>query len=452
MTIPGLSHNASLLLYTLAAVLGLIVLIARFKLNAFLALILASLFVGLCAGMKLPEIARGFQAGVGATLGSIAVVVGLGTMLGKMLAESGGAEVVAHTLTSALGQKRLHWTMLIVALVVGLPVFFGVGVVLLIPVVFAIARTTRTPLLSLGIPLLAGLSVSHGLVPPHPGPMVAIEKLNADIGKTIFYAMLIGLPTAVVAGPLFGRLISRHVRVEIGGIGAELAPRSERKSPPGFGMTLLTILLPVLLMLMATLADVTLPPRDPWRAWADLIGSPLVAMLAATLFSFWSFGAACGFDRKQILKFTEDCVGPAAGILLVVGAGGGFSKVLDNSGVADAIAGLVSGSRLSPLLLGWLVAVLIRVAVGSATVTITMSAAIMLPVLTALPGTNRELLVIAMGAGSLCLSHLNDGGFWFVKEYFNMTVPQTLKTWTVMETLISVVALLFTLALNGLIQ
>jgi len=401
--------------------------------------------------MKLPEIARDFQAGVGATLGFIAVVVGLGTMLGKMLAESGGAEVVAHTLIGALGPNRLHWTMLIVAFVVGIPVFFGVGVVLLIPVVFAIARATRTPLLFLGIPLVAGLSVSHGLVPPHPGPMVAIEKLNADVGKTILYSMLIGIPTAVLAGPLFGRFISRHVRVELGGIGAELVQHSERKSPPGFGMTLFTILLPVLFMLVATLADVTLPPANPWRAWADLMGSPLVAMLAATLFSFWSFGAACGFNRKQILKFTEDCVGPAASIMLVVGAGGGFSKVLDNSGVDDAIAGLVSGSGVSPLVLGWLVAVLIRVAVGSATVTITMSAAIMLPVVTAAPGTNRELLVIAMGAGSLFLSHLNDGGFWFVKEYFNMTVPQTLKTWSVMETIISVVALLFTLALNAVI-
>ena len=446
------SHHTSLLLYTLAAVLGLIVLIARFKLHAFLALILASLFVGLCAGMKLPEIARDFQVGVGTTLGSIAVVVGLGTMLGKMLAESGGAEVVAHTLIRALGEKRLHWTMLLVALVVGIPVFFGVGVVLLIPVVFAIARQTGTPLLFLGLPLVAGLSVSHGIVPPHPGPMVAIGKLDADVGKTILYSLLIGVPTAIIAGPLFGQFISRHVRVDLGGIGAELVQHSERQNPPAFGMTLFTILLPVLLMLLATLADVTRPEGDRWRAWADLIGSPLVAMLVATLFSLWSFGAACGFDRKQILKFTEDCVGPAASILLVVGAGGGFSKVLDGSGVDDAIAGLVSGSKVSPLALGWLVAALIRVAVGSATVAITMSAAIMLPVLTAAPGTNRELLVISMGAGSLFLSHLNDGGFWFVKEYFNMTVPQTLKTWTVLETIISVVALGLVLALNGVLK
>jgi GntP family gluconate:H+ symporter len=445
-------HQTSLLLYTLAAVLGLIVLIARFKLNAFLALILASLSVGLCAGMKLPDIAREFQAGVGSTLGSIAVVVGLGTMLGKMLAESGGAEVVAHTLIRALGEQRLPWTMLLVALIVGLPVFFSVGLVLLIPVLFALARRTGAPLLHLGLPLVAGLSVSHGLVPPHPGPMVAIEKLGADVGKTILYALLIGVPTAILAGPLFGSFLSRRVAVEPGGIGAQLVQRSERKNPPGFGMTMLTILLPVLLMLGATLADVTRPEGDRVRAWADLIGSPLVAMLLATLFSFWSFGAACGFDRKQILKFTEDCVGPAASILLVVGAGGGFSKVLAGSGVEAAMAGWARGLDVSPLVLGWLVAALIRVAVGSATVAITMSAAILLPVLTAAPDTNRELLVISMGAGSLILSHLNDGGFWFVKEYFNMTVPQTLKTWTVMESLISVVALGCVLLLDAVLR
>ena len=450
-SILGVSHNTSLLLFTLIAVVGLIVLVAKFKLNAFLALILASLFVGLCSGMRLPEIGKAFQDGVGTTLGFIAIVVGLGTILGKMLAESGGAEVVAATFIKVLGEKRIHWTMMIVAFVVGLPVFFGVGVVLLIPIIFTIARKTKTPLLYLGIPMVAGLSASHGLVPPHPGPLVAIEKLGADVGKTILYAVIIGFPTAIIAGPIFGKFISRRVPVELGGIGEQLIKESVRKKLPTFGITLFTILLPVLLMLMATVADLTLAKENLLRGWADLIGSPLVSMLLAVLFSFYSFGRACGIDRRQILKFTEDCVGPAASILLVVGAGGGFSKVLDYSGVANAIAELVKGINISPLLLGWLVAALIRVAVGSATVTITLAASIIAPIAASVPGTNPELLVIAMGAGSLILSHVNDGGFWFVKEYFNMTVTQTLKTWTVMETIISIVALIFTLLLNVVI-
>ncbi len=441
MSIPGLSHDGSLLTFVLAAVIGLIVLVARFKLNAFLALILASLFVGLCSGMKLPEVAKAFQEGVGTTLGFIAVVVGLGTILGKMLAESGGAEVIAEKFIGWFGERRLPWTMLAVAFVVGLPVFFGVGLVLLAPILFTLAQRTNTPLLRLGIPVVAALSVAHGLVPPHPGPLVAIEKLGADVGKTIFYAVLIGLPTAIIAGPLFASYITCHVVAEPGGLGAQLIQKRERAKLPGFAITLFTILLPVALMLLATVADVSLPKDNRARVWADFLGAPLTSMTVAVLFSFYSFGGACGFDRRQILKFTEDCVGPAASILLVVGAGGGFSKVLDYSGADDAIAGLARHANLSPLLLGWLAAALIRVAVGSATVAITMAAAMVAPVAAAVPGTNAELLVVAMGAGSLILSHLNDGGFWFVKEYLNLTVPQTLKTWTVLETIISVVAL-----------
>jgi GntP family gluconate:H+ symporter len=450
-TIPGLSHDVSLLVFALIAVIGLILLIARFKLNAFVALILASLFVGLCAGMGLLEIVSSFQEGVGALLGSIAIVIGLGTILGKMLAESGGAEVVANTLLEVLGERRVHWTMLAVGFVVGITVWFSVGLVLLIPIVFTIAKSTRTPLLVLGLPLVAGLSVTHSLVPPHPGPMAAIARLQADAGKTILYSLIIGLPAAVIAGPLVGTFIGRKVLVALGGMSEQLTQKAERKNSPGFALTLFTILLPVLLMLMATVADITLAKGHRLREWIDFAGSPLVAMLVAVLFSFYSFGWARGFEAKQILKFTEDCLGPVAGVLLVVGAGGGFSRVLVASGVGKAIAGFAQGAETSPLVLGWLVAMLIRVATGSATVAITTAAGIIAEYAHSKTGTNMELLVVAMGAGSLILSHLNDGGFWFVKEYFNLTVTQTLKTWTVIVTVASVVALLLTLLLNKLV-
>jgi GntP family gluconate:H+ symporter len=448
IAVTGIESKNGLLLWVGAAVVGLVVLVARFKLNAFLALILASLFVGLCSGMKLPEVARAFQAGVGTTLGFIAVVVGLGTMLGKMLAESGGAEVIAGRFIKWLGHRRLPWTMLLVAFIIGLPVFFAVGLVLLIPIVYTLVRDTKTPLLTLGLPLVAGLSIAHTLVPPHPGPLAAIEKLGADVGRTIFYATLVGFPTAIVGGPLFARFIVPRVPVDVGGLGAQMVSPARPARMPGFGITLFTILLPVLLMLVATVAEVGLDQNNPARAWAGFVGSPLVALLIAVLFSFYSFGRVCGIGRNQILKFTEDCVGPAAGIMLVVGAGGGFSKVIEASGAADAIAGWAQGSNLSPLLLGWLAAALVRVAVGSATVAITLGAAIVAPVAASHPETNRELLVVALGAGSLTLSHLNDGGFWFVKEYFNLTVAQTLKTWTVMETIMSVVALVLVLVLD----
>ena len=446
--ILGLDRDATLLGCTGAAIVALIILVARFKLNAFIALMLATLFVGLCSGMPPLRVAKAFQEGVGNTLGFIAVVVGLGTMLGKLLSESGGAEVIANTLVRAFGTERLHWALMFVGFVAGLPVFFAVGLVLLMPILAALVRDTKRPLLSLGIPLVAGLSVSHGLVPPHPGPMLGIEQLSADVGKTIFYGIIIGIPTAIVAGPIFGKFISKHVTVELGGLGAALVPKRERQRSPSFATALGTILLPVVLMLAATIADFSLAKENTLRVWLDFAGSPAVAMLVATLVSLYTFGFACGFTRSDLLKFTDECVGPAAGIILIVGAGGGFSKVLDESGTGAVLAGATKDLNVSLLLLGWLLAAAIRVAVGSATVAIALAASLVAPMLAAAPGTNRELLVISLGAGSLILSHLNDGGFWFVKEYFGMTVPQTLKSWTAMETIISVVALVLVLVLD----
>jgi gluconate:H+ symporter, GntP family len=449
----GLSSNTTLLLYAAIAVIGLIVLIAHFKLNSFLALIVASLFVGWASGMDLPLIAKSFQEGVGAVLGSIAIVIGLGTILGKMLAESGGAEVVSERLIKALGPKRLHWTMMLVAFIVGLPVFFSVGLVLLAPVVFTLVKQTRTPLIFLAIPLVAGLSVAHGLVPPHPGPMAAIGFLEADAGKTIFYSILIGLPVAMVAGPVFGKWISRIVSVDAaGGIAGQLTERKPPPNPPGFALTVFTILLPVLLMMFASLAEIVFAPEQPGRHVLAFVGSPVVALSIAVLFSFYSFGAARGYNRAQILQFSNDCLGPVALVLLVVGAGGGFNRVLVNGGVGDAIAELAANMELSPLIFGWVVAALIRIATGSATVAITTAAGIVAPMVAVTPGINLELLVIAMGAGSLILSHVNDGGFWLVKEYFNLTVIQTLKTWTVMETIIAVLALAGVLVLDALLR
>ncbi|MBL9138966.1 MAG: hypothetical protein JNK85_24065 [Verrucomicrobiales bacterium] len=446
-----MSHDARLLLVTLAGVIGLVVLVAGLRLNAFLALALASLGVGWGSGMSPLAVAKAFQEGVGGTLGLIVVVVGLGTMLGKMLSESGGAQVVAQGLIRGLGEARLEWAVVLAAFLVGLPVFFAVGLVLLAPVVFTLARDTGQPLLRLAIPLLAGLSICHTLVPPHPGPVVAVGRLGADMGMTIVWSVAVGLPTALLTGPLLARVLARRLVVPLGGLGAQVsAIRSDRRRP-GLPTSLATILLPVGLMLVATIAATVLPESDPRREGFAFVGTPLVAMLAAVLVSLITFGRRCGFTSSEILKFTEDCVGPAASIFLVVGAGGGFSKVLDSAGVDDAIAAWGRGLSFSPLILGWLIAAALRVAVGSATVAITMASTILAPIAATHPELRPELLVVALGAGTLALSHFNDGGFWFVKEYFGLTVIQTFRTWTLMITLASVIALGFVLILHTLL-
>lgn len=447
---PG--HSTLLLLYTFIAVAGLIVLIARFKVNSIIALVLASLFIGLCSGMGPVQLMKGFREGVGSVLGSIAMILGLGNMLGKMLAESGGAERIANTLVERLGEQRVHWAMMLIACIVGVPVFFQVGFVLLIPLVFLLAKQTRTPLLQVGVPMLAGLSVMHGLVPPHPGPMAAIEVLKADLGRTIVYSLLIGVPTAIVAGPLLAKFLARRTPVEPSGdLAAQFTKKAAHASLPGFGITVFTVLLPVLLILLATIVDVRVPAGTTLRLTVDFIGDPIVAMLIAALFSFYSLGFARGFNKTQILAFSESCLAPIAGVLLIIGAGGGFSKVLAYSGVGDAVAGLTAHSHVPPLLLGWLIAALIRISTGSATVSITTAAGIVAPMLGSMPGVNVELMVVAMGAGSLIFSHVNDSGFWLVKEYFSMTVPQTLRTWTVVETVISIVAIMLILLLNAVV-
>jgi GntP family gluconate:H+ symporter len=440
-------NSLSLLIVAALSVALVIVLITWVKLPAFLALASGAIFVGLAARMPLPDIARSFQQGVGDTLGFIAMVIGLGTVIGKLLAESGGALVVSRALVRALGESRLDWAMMLSGFIIGLPVFFQVGLVLLAPVLFTTVRETGLPLIRLGIPLVAGLSAAHGLVPPHPGPLAAIERLGADTGRTLFYSLIVGFPVAVIGGPVFGRFISKRVHVESGAFAEQLSGSVSAARQPSLTATLVTILLPVLLMLVAAAAQ-TVMADTPVRSWVMFAGSPLVAMLIATVLALYTFGLACGFDRGRLLRFAEESLMPVASVLLVVGAGGGFGRMLDVANVDTAIAQATSGFRMSPLVLGWLMAALLRLSVGSATVSVITAASIMAPIAAAIPGLNRDLLVVAVGAGSLIASHVNDGGFWLVKEYFGMTMAQTLATWTLLETIVSVGGLLGVIALQ----
>lgn len=438
-----------LLVYAALAIIALVVLIARYRLNPFIVITLVSVGLALAAKMPPQDIMGAYEAGVGKTLGHIALVVALGTMLGKMMAESGGAERIARTLIERFGEKNAHWSMACIAFLCGLPLFFEVGFVLLVPIAFTIARRLGISILMTGLPMVAGLSVVHGLVPPHPAAMLAVGEYSAQVGKTVFYALLVGIPTAVIAGPIFARLVAPRIRLPAHNpIAAQFTESHEQPTNlPGFGITLATILLPVVLMLLGGWADQIAAPSSAFNAVLHFIGNSVIALLIATLASFWTLGLARGFNRDAILRFSNECLAPTAAITLLVGAGGGLNRILIETGVTREIVSLSARFDLSPLLLGWLVAALMRVATGSATVAMTTAAGIVAPIALASGYAHPELLVLSTGAGSLILSHVNDGGFWLIKEYFNMTVVQTLQTWTVLETLISVVALVVTLGL-----
>ncbi len=439
-------HSIFLVISALVTVVGLILLITVIKLNPFLALLVASLTLAIVTGMPSSTVVHAFEAGVGGTLGHIAVIVALGTMLGKMMAESGAADRVAHTLIDIFGEKNIPWAMALVGLIVGLPAFFEVGFVLLIPIAFTVARRTGTSLILVGLPLLAGLSVVHGLVPPHPAASMAVAIYKADVGRTIFVALLVGIPTAAIAGPLYAKLISRYIHLPAENpIAAQLVDHETIRSQPGFALSLFTILVPVLLMLTGSCADRLFPSGSTINATLHLIGNDDIALLIGVLLSFVTLGRIRGFTRATILRFSNECLAPTAAITLLVGAGGGFGRILQDSGVSHAIVTLVMQNHISLLLLAWLLAAAMRLATGSATVAMATAAAIVAPIAAQTPGVHPELLVIATGAGSLIFSHVNDGGFWLVKEYFNMTVAQTLKTWSVCETIISVTALILTL-------
>ncbi|WP_046213450.1 GntP family permease [Paenibacillus wulumuqiensis] len=449
----GLSHEATLLIWALVAIVILIVMIAKFKWNPFVVLLMASLFLGLIIGMNPLDVVDSVQSGLGGTLGSIAIVIGLGTMLGKMMAESGGAEQIATTMIDRFGEKRVPWAMLIVGLIVGMPVFFEVGIILLIPILFTVIRKTNISLLKVGIPMLAGLSTVHGLLPPHPAPMIAIDAFGANIGMTIMYALIVGIPTAIIAGPLFGIYIGSRIVVHPPqGLSEQFTShRSDQaeRSLPGFGLTMLTILMPVILMLTGSIVEIVAPESNSGMAlFFRFIGNEVVAMFIATVFAFFSLGFAQGFSKEEISKFASDCLAPTASIILIIGGGGAFKQVLIDSGVGEAIASVATAAHVNVVVFAYLVAALIRVATGSATVAMTTAAGIVAPVLALTPGANVELVVLATGAGSLILSHVNDAGFWMVKEFFNMSVPQTLKSWTVMETILSLVAFIIIFILN----
>ena len=475
-SIPG---SAQLIAAALIGIAVVVLLIVWLKVHPFLALILGSLLLGIVGGLAFTDTIASFQAGVGATVGNVGVLIALGAMIGGLLAESGGADRVVNAFVDNVSTRRLPWAIAGVAALIGIPLFFEVGVVLLVPIVLLVARRTSLPVLLVGIPALAGLSVLHGLVPPHPGPLVAIDALDADLGRTLLFGLICAIPCVILAGPVFGTWISRRLDLpvpvmfgsrdnvnrdgdgasgpvdDLGGVtGGEQRARvgtaveAPPRRLPGLAPTIITVLLPVVLMLLRAIGELTLEEGNGVRSFLDVVGTPMIALLAGVILAMFTLGTAVGFGRQKISATLGGSLPAIAGILLIVAAGGGFKQVLVDAGVGDLVGRAAEDFNISALVLGWLVAVGIRLATGSATVATITAAGIVAPLAGGLDGNTVALLALAIGAGSLFFSHVNDAGFWLVKEYFGMTVGQTIKSWSVMETIISVVGLLTVLALS----
>lgn len=442
--------EGQLIVAALAGIAVIVVLIIWLKLHPFLSLLLGSLVAGLVAGMAADAAVGSFINGFGATMGSVGILVALGAMYGKLLADSGGADRIVDTLVSRTGVRFLPWTMGAVGAIIGLPMFFEVGLVLLIPVIILVTRRSGLPLMRIALPAIAGLSAMHGLVPPHPGPLVAIAALGANLGLTLAFGVLVAIPTIAIAGPLFSTLAAKWVPAGVPDLFVPDEGEDGSRKRPSFGAALLSILLPVVLMLGKAVADIASPTAAPaWKVVLDFVGTPVIALTVAVLAGILLLGLGGGMDRKALQTTFGASLPPIAGILLIVGAGGGFKQVLVDTGIGQVIAGWATGANgILVLLLAWTVAALIRVATGSATVATVTAAGILLPLTAHLSTPMVSLMVLAIGAGSVFLSHVNDAGFWLVKEYLGLTIPQTLKSWTVLECLVSLVGLAGVLVLS----
>ncbi|NOU86838.1 2-keto-3-deoxygluconate permease [Paenibacillus sp. LMG 31460] len=429
--------NMYLLMVTLLAIVIVILGVAWWKWHAFISLTVASLFLAIMAGLSMDKIVGAYETGVGNVLGHLVGILALGTILGKMMSDSGAGTQVANFFIRVFGEKRLPWAMLLSGFIIGIPVFFDVGIVMLLPLVISIHKSTKQNILLIGLPVIAGLSIVHGLVPPHPGAMTAIGIYKADIGKVLIYSLIIAIPAAIIAGPLFAKWV--HKRVVPENEPELLSASTEPEKLPGAGISFFIILLPVLLMVLSVVAPYLSLPVG-FMKFLVFIGNSVIALLISCFAAFYFLGIRQGMNKNYISKLSHECLLPVGSIILIIGAGGGFKQILIASGVGTSIAQMAENISLSPIVLAFMVAGLIRVATGSATVALTTAAGIVSPIVEHMSGVNLELLVIATGAGSLMLSHVNDAGFWMVKEYLGLTVKETFKTWTVLETLLSFIA------------
>jgi gluconate transporter len=432
------------LIITLLAIIIVILGVSWFKWHAFISLTVATIFLALFSGLSMDKIVSGYETGVGGTLGHLVGILALGTILGKMMAESGAGIQIADFFIKKFGVKKLPWAMMLAGFIIGIPVFFEVGILIILPLVISIHKTSKQNILLIALPAIAGLSIVHGLVPPHPGAVAAISIYNANLGKVLLYSLIIAIPSVILGGPIFAKWVHKRVIPEGE---PELIRIKVPKKLPSTGISFLIILLPVILIIFSSFAPYFGFSTGVTK-FLSFIGSPLIALLLSCFAAFYFLGIRQGFNKNEIKKFTEECLLPVGSILAIIGAGGGFKQILIDSGVATTIADMSHHMNLSPLVLAFIIAGLIRIATGSATVALTTAAGIVAPIVKNMTGVNLELLVIVTGAGSLMFSHVNDAGFWMVKEYLGLSVKETFKTWTVLETILSFVAFGVALIVN----
>ncbi|MCU0348573.1 MAG: gluconate:H+ symporter [Saprospiraceae bacterium] len=426
------------LLIILFGIIALLILILGFRMNAFLALIIVSLGVGVSMGLTPVDTIASIQKGVGSTLGTLALIMGLGAMLGGLIAESGAAQVISRRLTNFFGLKNITWAMVLTGFIVGIPMFYNVAFLMVLPIIFAMAKETKEPILYIALPIIASLSVTHGFLPPHPAPTAIVEFYGANMQLTLLYGLALAVPTVILAGVVFGKTM-RGIHTEVN----EKLFRTSELTPaqlPSFGSSVFVALTPVILMAIGALGMLFLPKENTLNQVLQFLGDPVISLLVAVFAAVFTLGKKSGRNFGQIMDGVGEHVKPIAMILLILAGGGAFKQVLVDSGTSDYIVNLMKGVSLSPLIMAWTVAAVLRIALGSATVAAMTAAGIMQP-LVATGTVSPELLVLATGAGSLTCSQVNDTGFWLFKEYFNLTIGQTLRSWTVMETIVSVVGL-----------
>lgn len=445
------------LLIVALGIVVLLVMIMKFNINTFISLIVVAFLIAFALGMPFNEIVATIQDGMGETLGGIALVFGLGAILGKLIADAGGAQRIAMTLIDKFGEKRIQWAVVVAGFILGIALFFEVGLVLLIPIVYQISKQLKVSFLWLGLPMTTALSVTHAFLPPHPGPTVIAQQYGANIGLVLLYGFIIAIPTVILAGPLFTVFAKKFVpsafEKEPEGSMASIgnAKQFKLEDTPGFGVSAFTALFPVILMAFATIITLLEDTMGLEANWffdlVGLIGAPTTVMLLSVLLALVTMGTARNIPMKDLMKSAESSIAAIGMMLLILGAGGSLKQVLIDGGVGDTVADLFAGSTISPLILAWLIAALMRIAQGSATVAALTTAGLVIPMMAG-TDVNVELMVLATGAGSIIASHVNDTGFWIVKESFGLTMKETFGTWTVLETLISIFGLVFVLILS----
>ncbi|MBL8236821.1 MAG: gluconate transporter [Bryobacterales bacterium] len=431
-------NGSFLLTMTLGAIALLLFLILAARLHAFLALLISSMALGLAVGMDPLKVIKSIQTGFGEALGFIAVVVALGAMIGRFLEHSGGGRVLADWLLNKFGKENAVWAVLIAAFLVGLPIFFEVGFIILVPLAWSLARESKKSLLYYGLPMTAALTVTHAMVPPHPAPSAAASLLGADLGRTILYGALLSIPMAISGGILYGRWIANRLFIPVPEIATRVKEEKSEHAPPSVGLVILILLLPVLFIFASSIADLV---KFKSGGVLGFLGHPFSALLITALASMYVFGVRRGLNRDQLGKMATDSLMPIGTLLAIMGGGGAFKQIIVDSGVGPYAGGLLASSAISPLVVAYLVAAAMRMAQGSATVAIITAAGIVAPLVKGIPGYSPEMIVLALSAGGTILSHVNDAGFWIVNEYFGMTVPQTLQSWTTMKVITSFVGI-----------